>query len=36
MEKHSEIKAKGGGILPLVLYVVIITVLLVVAKAFIG
>ena len=36
MEDQSKIKVKGGGILPLVLYVIATTVLLVVIKAFIG
>lgn len=38
MEDQSKVneKVKGGGILPLVIYVIVTTVLLVVIKAFIG
>jgi hypothetical protein len=36
MEDQSNLKVKGGGILPLVIYVIVTTVLLVVIKMFIG
>jgi len=36
MDDQSKIKVKGGGILPLVIYVIVITIVLVVIKAFIG
>ena len=36
MENQSKTKVKGGGILPLVIYVIVTIVLLVVIKAFIG
>ena len=36
MDDQSKVKVKGGGIMPLVLYVIVTTVLLVVIKFFIG
>jgi hypothetical protein len=36
MEDQPKVKVKGGGILPLVIYVVATMILLVVIKAFIG
>jgi hypothetical protein len=36
MEDNSNVKIKGGGILPLVMYVIGTIILLVIIKAFIG